>query len=222
MLLLLKSKLNPCVMKRKAVFDLGMPIPQKIQRTQDIIDKMGLNVTTFPNPTPPLVDVQTAKDNLEKAYTIALDGSRTAKSEQRQKNTELDNALRPLRDYVNEVAMGDEVTVLKSGFAISKLPAPVGAMPTVTIRSGLGAHGEGNNGDGSGSIKLRWNPVYGAKNYVVQQSMDGVNFEPVLYPTRASALVTKLVVGQFYWFRVAANGADGLGNFGPAMKVLAS
>ncbi|MCB9187280.1 MAG: hypothetical protein H6601_11140 [Flavobacteriales bacterium] len=64
-----------------------------------------------------------AKEELEKAYTAALDGGLTAKSEQRQKNIELDNALRPLRDYVNEVAMGDEVTVLKSGFEISKLPS---------------------------------------------------------------------------------------------------
>lgn len=209
-------------MKRKAVFNLGMPIPLKIQRTQEILDKMGLNVSTFPNPTPPLPDVQAAKEELEKAYTAALDGGLTAKSEQRQKNIELDNALRPLRDYVNEVAMGDEVTVLKSGFEISKLPSPVGAMPSVTISSGMGAHGEGNDGNGAGSVKLRWNPVYGVKNYVVQQSTDGVAFEPVLYPTRASALVTKLVVGQFYWFRVAANGAKGLGSFGAAMKVLAS
>lgn len=209
-------------MKRKAVFDLGMPIPQKLQRTQDIIDKMGMNITTFPTPSPPLADVQLAKDNLEKAYTIALDGGRTAKGEQRQMNDNLNNALRPLRDYVNEVANGDEVIVLKSGFGISKLPSPVGAMPVVVIRTGIGAHGEGNDGDGSGSVKLRWSPVYGAKSYIVQQSADGVVFEAVQYPTKASALITQLEVGRFYWFRVAANGAQGLGSFGPAMKVLAS
>lgn len=209
-------------MKRKAVFDLGMPIPQKLQRTQDIIEKMGANDSIYPNPSPPLADVQVARGNLEKAYTIALDGGRTAKGEQRQRNSELDDVLRPLRDYVNEVANGDEVTVLKSGFAISKLPTPVGEMPSVTIRTGTGAYGEGNEGNGSGSVKLRWKPVYGAKSYIVQKSADGINFESVLYPTKASALITKLVVGQFYWFKVAANGAERLGAFGPAMKILAS
>lgn len=202
-------------MKRKAKFNLSMPIPQKLQRTQEIVDQIGANVATFVTPSPPLVDVQNAKDNLSKAYNAALDGGKTAKAEQRTANTDLNNLLRPLRDYVNEVANGNEDIVLLSGFEASKIPTPVGDMPAVTIKNGKG-------GDGDGSVNLNWTVVYGAKNYVVEMSLDGVTFTTVAFPTKSRVTVTGLTIGQFYWFRVAANGAAGLGPFGPAMKVLAS
>ena len=57
---------------------------------------------------------------------------------------------------------------------------------------------------------------------MIEQSSDGVTFVPVAYPLKTRVTITGLAVGQFYWFRVAANGAAGLGPFGPSMKVLAS
>lgn len=202
-------------MKRKAKFDLSMPIPQKLQRTQEIIDSIGTNTTVFVTPSPPLVDVQSAKDDLSKAYNAALDGGGTAKAEQRTANENLNNVLRPLRDYVNEVANGNEDTVFLSGFEASKIPSPIGPMPPVVIKSGKG-------GDGDGSVSLNWSVVYGAQNYVVEMSTDGVVFTKEAFPTKSRVKITGLAIGQFYWFRVAANGAAGLGPFGPAMKVLAS
>ena len=201
-------------MKRKAKFDLSMPIPQKLQRTQEIIDKMGSSAN-FPTPAPPLVEVRTAREELATAYQAALDGGLTAKAEQRTKNAALNDKLRPLRDYVNEIAQGDEDIVLSSGFEASKVPSPVGTMPQVVDLRGKG-------GDGDGSIKLRWTPVYGAKNYVVEQSLDGIVFTPIAYPVKATRVLDKLTVGQFYHYQVAANGAAGLGAFSPAQKVLAS
>jgi hypothetical protein len=63
---------------------------------------------------------------------------------------------------------------------------------------------------------LRWSSVYGAKTYVVEQSVDGVDFHPVAYPSKAWVTILGLTVGTFYWFRVAAN-SDHLA----PMKVLA-
>ena len=131
-------------MKRKAKFKLSMPIPQKLQRTQEIIDQMGANSSIFVTPSPALSEVQDAKDNLSKAYNAALDGGRTAKAEQRTANAALNNKLRPLRDYVNEVANGDEDIVLLSGFEASKVPTPVGDMPLVVIKSSKGGLGNGS------------------------------------------------------------------------------
>lgn len=201
-------------MKRKAKFDLSMPIPQKLQRTQEIIDKMGASAN-FPTPSPPLIDVESALTDLSKAYVAALDGGLTANAEKRTKNAALNDKLRPLRDYVNEVANGDEDLVFDSGFEASKIPAPIGEMPQVVITKGSG-------GDGDGTVTLRWESVYGAKNYVVEQSTDGITFTPVAYPSKAKVTIEGLVIGQFYSFRVAANGAAGLGSFSPVMQVLAS
>ena len=87
-------------MKRKAKFDLDMPIPAKLQRTSEIITAMTGNAN-FPIPNPDLADVQTALDALATAYQSALDGGKSAKAEQRTKDSDLKNLLRPLRNYVN-------------------------------------------------------------------------------------------------------------------------
>ena len=201
-------------MKRKAKFDLAMPIPDKLQRTQDIVSNMDGNAN-FPTPSPALADVTTAVNDLQKAYQKALDRSLTAKAEQRTANGKLNDLLRQLRDYVNGVANGDEDIVLSSGFEASKIPEPIGPMPQIVDVKGKG-------GDGDGSVHLRWKPVYGAKNYVVEMSTDNVNFSPIGYPSAANLKVTGLTIGQFYWFRIAANGAAGLGPFSVAYKALAS
>ena len=144
-------------MKRKAKFNLAMPIPQKLQRIGDIITSMTGN-TNFPTPTPDLAVVDAATTDLQKAYQAALDKSLTAKAEQRTKNEELNSLIRQLRDYVNGVANGDEDLVLSSGFEASKVPAPIGPLPQVEDVKGKG-------GDGDGSVFLRWKSVYGAKSY---------------------------------------------------------
>jgi hypothetical protein len=106
--------------------------------------------------------------------------------------------------------------VLSSGFAISKLPAPIGPMPQVVSLYGKG-------GDGDGTATLKWTRIYGANSYLVQMSEDGVVFNLVITTTRSrDVLITNLVPGTFYFFRVAAVGAAGQGAFSNAYKVLAS
>ena len=201
-------------MKRKAKFNLAMPIPQKIQRVGDIVSSMTGNAN-FPTPSPDLALVTTAEGNLEKAYQAALDKSLTAKAEQRTKNEDLNSLIRQLRDYVNGIANGDEDIVLSSGFEASKIPAPIGPMPQIVDVKAKG-------GDGDGSVFLRWKSVYGAKSYVVEMSTDGISYAPILYPSAASVLVSGLEIGKFYWFQISANGAAGLGPFSVVYKALAS
>ncbi|MGB0918590.1 MAG: fibronectin type III domain-containing protein [Flavobacteriales bacterium] len=201
-------------MKRRAKFNLAMSIPQKLQRIGDILSSMSGN-PSFPAPTPDLDAVSNAVASLQKAYQAALDRSLTAKAEQRTKNDDLNSLIRQLRDYVNGIANGDEDIVLGSGFEASKIPTPVGPMPQIQKVTAKG-------GDGDGSVFLRWKSVYGAKSYVVEISTDGVTYAPVLYPLAASVLVEDLEIGKFYWFKIAANGAAGLGPFSVAYKTLAS
>ena len=201
-------------MNRKAKFKMAMPIPQKLNRAEEIVNAMTGNAN-FPTPSPALADVQTAIDNLRTAYQAALDKSFSAKAVQRTRNQELTLLLRPLRDYVNEVANGDEDIVLSSGFEASKLPEPIGKLPQVVLRSVIG-------GNGDGTISLRWTAIYGAKNYILEMSTDGVSFKPVAYPTKASHTEKNLTIGAFYFFRVAANGAAGIGPFSDSYKALAS
>ncbi len=70
------------------------------------------------------------------------------------------------------------------------------------------------SGDSNGEIDLIWEPVYGARTYVVQRSIRSA--EPVRWTqediiTKSSYTVSKLKSGQKNWFRVAAVGANGQG-----------
>lgn len=193
---------------------MAMPIPLKLNRAEEIVNAMTDNVN-FPTPSPALADVQTAIDRLRDAYQAALDKSLSAKAEQRTRNNELTLLLRPLRDYVNEVANGDEDVVLSSGFEASKVPTPIGGMPQVVLKSVRG-------GDGDGSVRLRWSAIYGAKNYVVEMSSDGETYSTAALPTKSSHVEANLEIGKFYYFRVAANGAAGIGAFSDSYMALAS
>lgn len=192
-----------------------MPIPNKIQRTSEILNAMDQN-TNFPTPNPALQAVQQALDELSAAYQAALDGGKTAKANQRTKEAALDDLLRPLKNYVNEIANGDEGIVLSSGFQASKIPEPIGPLPQVVNVVGKG-------GDGDGSVTLSWKSVYGAKSYTIETSDNGTNFSYLTAVSRTrNVKIEGLVEGQFYWFRVAALGAAGLGPFSDGYKVLAS
>lgn len=201
-------------MKRKAKFNLDMPIPDKLQRTSEIITAMTGNAN-FPTPNPDLADVETARAALAAAFQKALDGARTAKADQRTKNDELNELLRPLRDYVNEIAVGDEDIVLSSGFEASKIPAPIGKMPQVVNL-------EISSGDGDGSVTLKWKAIYGAKTYQIEISEDnGTTFRPETSTTRSlKNVVEGLTLARYYTFRVAAIGAAGRGPWSDSYKVL--
>lgn len=202
-------------MKRKAIMNMSRPIPERIQRTEDIVDSMTGN-PNFPTPSPTLEAVITANTELSTAYSNALGGGLELKAIQRSKDAALKVLLRSLIDYVNGVAQGDEDIVLSSGFEISKIPQPIGKMPQVTNLYGRG-------GDGDGTATLKWLGIYGAKTYTVEMSDDGVVFTPRLSTTRSrNVVIDELEIGRFYFFRVAAIGAAGQGAFSNTYKVLAS
>ena len=202
-------------MKRKAKFHLEMPIPEKLQRTSEIITAMTGNAN-FPTPNPDLADVQLAHDALAAAYQNALDGGRSAKAEQRTKDADLKNLLRPLRNYVNEIANGDEDIVFSSGFEASKIPEPIGDLPQV-INLSI------SSGKGDGSVLLKWKAIYGAKTYMMEVSEDGKIFTPAGSTTKSIRnVVDGLTLAQYYSFRVSAIGAAGQGPWSDSYQVLVS
>jgi hypothetical protein len=68
------------------------------------------------------------------------------------------------------------------------------------------------SGDSGGEIDLAWEPVRGAKAYIVQRSIK--SSEPGRWIqediiTKSSYTVSKLKSGQKYWFRVACVSSSG-------------
>jgi hypothetical protein len=70
------------------------------------------------------------------------------------------------------------------------------------------------SGELDGEINLLWEPVRGARTYVIQFSRDSANpsrwvQEDIVSKSRCT--VSKLRSGKKYWFRVAAIGPKGQG-----------
>jgi hypothetical protein len=79
-------------------------------------------------------------------------------------------------------------------------------------------------GEMPGQVALAWNPVPNARSYTLQQTQDITapgSWINVLNCTKGKLSVSGLVVGQRYWFRVAAIGSAGQGPFGePASRIV--
>ncbi len=70
------------------------------------------------------------------------------------------------------------------------------------------------SGDLDGEVNLLWEPVRGARTYVIQKSQDSKNPSRWIQEdivTKSSCTVSKLKSGRKYWFRVAAIGSNGQG-----------
>ncbi len=70
------------------------------------------------------------------------------------------------------------------------------------------------SGEINGEINLLWEPVSGARTYVIQKSMDSKNpsrwmQEDII--TKSHCTVSKLKSGRKYWFRIAPVGSNGQG-----------
>lgn len=196
-----------------------LSIPQKIAKAQQIAAALTGNAS-FPTPSPPLAMITAATNDLNTAYAEAQAARQTAKektSAQNQKEDALDQVLTQLAAYVESVAGSNEQLILSAGMdtraaavAATDPPGPPqGLTPTA--------------GDHDGQIDLSWDPVTGAKSYVIDQSVDPVTATSWSHggvSTRSNFTAKGLISGTRYWFRVAAvnnNGQSGWSD--PATKI---
>ena len=185
----------------------NLPINDKIAKGRQIVTAMTNNAS-FPNPNPPLNEVNTILDELTQAFALV----QAAKSEVTtrvvtQDNTEarLDQALTRLAAYVESVAGRDDSLITSAG------------MDTKASRSGPTIPGVPQSlsaipGEHEGEVNLFWKAVPNARSYTIEASQDPAtpaSWTHVGIATSASKLIVNLTSGKRYWFRVAAVSAGG-------------
>lgn len=163
-----------------------------------------------PAPTPPLADVTQLADDAETAinnYNNAVTFCAMRLAEKRAALKALRQAAPPLQGYVQSVAGNDPTIVLSANMEIVPMAPPVGELVApeklVVKTNGL-----------EGVIRLNWPRVRGTRNYAVERTTnpnDSATWEQIAMPPRASYVDEGLTSGTKYWYRVAANGAAGLG-----------
>ena len=186
----------------------------KANHYHTVIDHMSNN-PLFPTPDATLIDAQKVADALDKAILAAADGSHLAISAMNDAVAAADAVFRILAAYVERIALGDETSILSSGFHFSKQPV-FANKETLVARDG--SH--------SGSVLLDTIRVDRGVTYVWQMYKGKLpdndsDWVQIGITTQTSFEVNNLDIATKYYFRVAAVTPDGIQDFSaPVMKVV--
>jgi hypothetical protein len=99
--------------------------PEKLLKTEYIIQQMTANVATYATPNPDLADVEAARLNLNKAAVTALAGGVALTLAKNEAEDVLDELITQLIPYVQNVSGGIEALILKGGMEVRKSSSPI-------------------------------------------------------------------------------------------------
>ncbi len=190
-----------------------LPIPELIQVCAEIITKMSGNAF-FPTPKPKLTEVGDALKALNEAYQAAIYGGKLLKIEMHLAEKVLRDQMRQLAAYVQNESGGDAAKIVSSGMLLvnsASASKPVGTPQNVTALHSDGFH----------DAPIVWDPTDGAGAYCIQQS--ATPDEDASWLIRGISLkskfhITDLEKATEYWFRVAAIGPLGQGQWSDPVK----
>ena len=186
----------------------------KASHYHTVIDHMSNN-QLFPTPDVSMLDAQKVVDALDKAILAAADGGHLAISAMNDAIAAADAVFRILAAYVERIALGDETTILSSGFHFSKQPVFANKETLVA-----------KDGSHSGSVLLDTIRVDRGVTYVWQMYKGKLpdndsDWVQIGITTQTSFEISNLEIATKYYFRVAAVTPDGIQDFcAPVMKVV--
>jgi hypothetical protein len=195
-----------------------LSIPDKINKARQVIHAIS-NIPAFATPTPSLVTIVEAVDNLESAASetqVARQNAKTRTSAQNQREDLVDKMMIQLAAYVESVA-GDNEELIRSAGLDTRAAASVSGMPDVPAALSATA------GDHEGEVDLSWDPVTQARSYVIEQSPDpptATSWAHAGIAMKSSTTIKNLNSGTRYWWRVAAVGTAGQSGWSdPATRI---
>jgi hypothetical protein len=186
----------------------------------NIINKMTGN-PYFTATTPPLATIQAAMTAYLDALVKCTDGTKEDTANKNATRLTLENYLSALGNYINIVVEGDLVKLDSSGFAISKLPQPVGILEALSSLNVM----YGNN---PGEISIDIGFVERASGYIVLYSplpapADNDEWYSKIF-SKSKGILTHLKSECKYVFKAAATSSEakkmGLYNFSNPVEKL--
>ena len=195
------------------------PIPQKIQKTQVIIDKLTNN-PAFPKAQALLPALQSGLDELGAAAQAAQSSQTTTKGlfvVQDEKERAVDAQTAALCGDVNAEAGGNEVELVSSGFELAKdttlsVPAPGAATDFSLTR-----------GDNPGTVDGHCHSVKGARAYesrFIVGAMPEGDWQNGATFFNSKFEWTGLTSGSKVWIEVRATGTAGAGPWSDAISIV--
>lgn len=185
--------------KKRLIIDYSARTDTRLdQKADEVLQGMTAN-THFPTPTPPLTEVEAARDDYREALTQAASGGKVAVEIKKQKRAALVGLLRTLAQYVQLNSKDDEAIMLSSGFSVSRT-ASTGPLPKPqNFRTKVA---------GKGNIEVSLKKVVGARTYQYEYRKTGTETWQTLLYSKSKVLLTDLESGIEYEFRVLPIGTS--------------
>ncbi len=200
-------------MARVKVGISDLSIPELMPVCAEIITKMTGNAF-FPTPNPKLPEIGDALKALNDAYQAAIYGGKLLKGQMYLAEKTLRTQMMQLGAYVQNASDGDEARILTSGMLVAEkrgAPQPVG-----TPQNLIALHS-----DGFEDAPVEWEPTKGARAYCIQQTTTPdveTSWTITGIAVKSKFHVTELEKAKEYWFRVAAVGSLGQGQWSDPVK----
>lgn len=150
-------------MATKAKVSLGFiryTIPQKVVFGQTVTEGLTTNSSVFTTPSPTILALGTATDDLDDAAAAAAGGDHAKVQIMYEKEAAWDNLYRQSAAYVNGIANGNEATILLSGFKSTKTERTPAQLPGAFVNF------KAKPGNTPGSIAVECKAMKGVKSYV--------------------------------------------------------
>lgn len=182
---------------------------------QEKVDKLTGNANYPPaGAFPELSEVQFALDVYRIALAKADDGTKADVENKNVKRALLEDALAVLALRCSQIAAGNLVVFLTSGFEARSQGDSVGVLPAP-------ANFKLAEGTAAGTLKASWKKLLGARTYVLQltQTPNNENSWLTIAPdkgglvTKARTVILDLLHGKRYWLRVAGINGAGVGAY---------
>lgn len=190
-----------------------------VAKAATIVSKMTDN-PNFSSPIPELSSIAQQADVVKDKLTRQQAAFQTYQQMTAELKTEKEKLMSMLETeaaYVQITSVGDEATILSSGFDIRQKAVAIGKLPPAKKLLVF----EGMN---EGEVNATWDPVKGARSYLVEMSTDITRPEAWVYQTtttRGKCTLQGLPSGSRIWIRVAPINAAGQGAYSdPATKTV--
>ena len=187
----------------------GLPLADKLVKGQDIITKSTNNPAVPGNATLLAAFVAAQQDldfanNAEVAARSAVPARMTARETAQENWME---KLNLLASFTDSATAGDGEAIESAGFAVRSARTPPQPLPAPT-------RVVANTNEKPGYTELDWEPVSGAKSYVVQISADPIAAGSWAFSATCTAArieVNGADAGKRHWYRVSAVNSRGQG-----------